>query len=245
VGKKSAIAWTDATWNPVTGCAKVSPGCKYCYAERFAERWRGVPGHPYEQGFDLRLWPDRLNLPLTWKKPRMIFVDSMGDPFHEKVPLSFLRNLFETMEEASWHTFQILTKRSERLAKLASKLNWPSNVWVGVSIESAEYLWRIEHLREVPAAIRFLSLEPLLGRLGTIKLSGIHWVIVGGESGSSARPMKADWAREVLSQCRSRGVPFFFKQMAKREPIPEDLMIMEYPYNQLNETIGNLWKMTF
>jgi protein gp37 len=212
MSEKSAIEWTDSTWNPVTGCNKVSPGCKHCYAETFAERWRGIPGHPYEQGFDLRLWPDRLELPLTWKKPRTIFVNSMSDLFHEEVPLAFTQRVFRTMERASWHTFQILTKRSERLVELAPDLNWPPNVWMGVSIETAKYLWRADHLRKVPSAVRFLSLEPLLGPLGTLDLCGIHWVIVGGESGPGARPIEAKWVREIRKQCRAAGVPFFFKQ---------------------------------
>jgi protein gp37 len=212
MSEKSAIEWTDSTWNPVTGCNKVSPGCKHCYAETFAERWRGIPGHPYEQGFDLRLWPERLELPLAWKKPRKIFVNSMSDLFHEKVPLDFIRRVFGTMERASWHTFQILTKRSERMAELAPDLSWPPNVWIGVSIETAGYLWRADHLRTVPAAVRFLSLEPLLGPLGTLDLSGIDWVIVGGESGPGARPIEAEWVREIREQCRAASVPFFFKQ---------------------------------
>ncbi len=212
MSEKSGIEWTDSTWNPVTGCTKVSPACQHCYAETFAERWRGVPGHPYEQGFDLRLWPDRLELPLTWKRPRTVFVNSMSDLFHEKVPLAFIRSVFRTMESASWHTFQILTKRSERLAALAPDLNWPPNVWMGVSIETADYLWRADHLREVTSAVRFLSLEPLLGSLGALDLSDIHWVIVGGESGPGARPMEAAWVRHIRRQCRREGVPFFFKQ---------------------------------
>jgi len=212
MAEKSAIEWTNSTWNPVTGCTKVSPGCKHCYAETFAERWRGISGHPYEQGFDLRMWPERLGLPLVWKKPRTIFVNSMSDLFHEKVPVSFILEVFRTMEKASWHTFQILTKRSERMADVALKLNWPPNVWMGVSIEAAKYLWRADHLREVPAAVRFLSLEPLLGPLGAIDLSGIHWVIVGGESGPGARPMEIAWVRDIRKQCHRHGVPFFFKQ---------------------------------
>ncbi len=212
MSEKSTIEWTDSTWNPVTGCTKVSPACKNCYAETFAERWRGVPGHPYEQGFDLRLWPDRLELPLTWKKPRTIFVNSMSDLFHEEVPFAFIRRVFRTMEGASWHTFQILTKRSERLAELSPKLDWPRNVWMGVSIETADYLWRADHLRDVPASVRFLSLEPLLGPLGNLDLSDIHWVIVGGESGPRARPMETTWVRDIRKQCRRDGVPFFFKQ---------------------------------
>lgn len=212
MSEKSTIEWTDSTWNPVTGCTKISPGCRHCYGETFAERWRGIPGHPYEQGFDLRLWLDRLDLPLTWKKPRTIFLNSMSDLFHEKVPLSFIRKVFRAMEKTPWHTFQILTKRSERMAEFAPKLPWPPNVWMGVSIETAEYLWRANLLREVPAAVRFLSLEPLLGPLGTIDLSGIQWVIVGGESGARARPMEASWVREIRRQCREHRVPFFFKQ---------------------------------
>lgn len=209
---KSSIEWTDSTWNPVTGCNKVSPGCKHCYAETFSERWRGIPGHHFEQGFDLRLWPERLELPLAWKKPRTIFVNSMSDLFHEKVPLAFIERVFMTMERASWHTFQILTKRSERLAELAPELNWPPNVWMGVSIETAKYIWRADHLRKVPAAVRFLSLEPLLGPLGDLDLSGIHWVIVGGESGPGARPVEVSWVREIRKQCHRQRVPFFFKQ---------------------------------
>ena len=212
MSEKSSIEWTDSTWNPVTGCTKVSPGCKHCYAETFAERWRGVPDHPYQQGFDLRLWPDRIDLPLTWKKPRTIFVNSMSDLFHENVSASFVQRVFSTMEMASWHTFQILTKRSERLANLAPKLNWPPNVWMGVSIETDGYLTRADHLRMVPAAVRFLSLEPLLGPLGIINLADIHWVIVGGESGPGARPLDGKWVREIRKQCRAAGVPFFFKQ---------------------------------
>lgn len=212
MSKTSSIEWTDATWNPVTGCNKVSIGCQHCYAETFAERWRGIPGHPYEQGFDLRLWPDRLELPLTWQKPRMIFVNSMSDLFHEKVPIDFIRRVFHTMERASWHTFQVLTKRAKRLAELAPALDWPPNVWMGVSIETAAYLWRADHLRTIPAAVRFLSMEPLLNRLGDLDLSGIHWVIVGGESGHGARPLEASWVREIQQQCLAANVPFFFKQ---------------------------------
>lgn len=212
MSEKSAIEWTNSTWNPVTGCTKVSPGCKHCYAETFAKRWRGIPGHPYEQGFDLRLWPDRVDMPLMWKKPRTIFVNSMSDLFHENVPLPFIKRVFETMGKASWHAFQILTKRSKRLAELAPNMNWPPNVWIGVSIETAKYLWRADHLRQVTAAVKFLSLEPLLGPLGDIDLSGIHWVIVGGESGPGARLMEATWVREIWKQCRADGVPFFFKQ---------------------------------
>ena len=208
----SAIEWTDSTWNPVTGCSKLSLGCTHCYAETFAERWRGIPGHPYEQGFDLRLWPERLDLPLAWRKPRTIFVNSMSDLFHERVPLAFIRRVFRTMRKASWHTFQVLTKRAERLSTLAPKLEWPENVWMGVSVETSEYLSRLDNLRLVPAAVKFVSIEPLLGRLGSIDLSSVDWVIVGGESGPGARPMAPDWAREIRDQCTENGVPFFFKQ---------------------------------
>ena len=209
---QSNIEWTNATWNPVTGCDKVSPGCKHCYAQTFAERWRGVANHPYEQGFDLKLWPERLALPSTWKKPRTIFVNSMSDLFHASVPLAFIQRVFEQMQTASQHTFQVLTKRSERLAELACELPWPSNVWMGVSVETADYLCRIDDLRRVPATVRFLSLEPLLGRLGPLDLSAIHWVIVGGESGAGARPMRAAWVDDIRKQCRAQQVPFFFKQ---------------------------------
>ncbi|MFQ5597700.1 MAG: DUF5131 family protein [Nitrospiria bacterium] len=208
----SEIEWTDSTWNPVTGCTKVSPGCKHCYAEVFAERWRGIPGHHYEQGFDLRLWAERLDLPLAWKKPRTIFANSMSDLFHEEVPLSFIKKVFRTMEKASWHTFQILTKRSERMLRLAPKLNWPSNMWMGVSIENNKYLWRADHLRETPAAVKFLSLEPLLGPLSAINLFGIDWVIVGGESGPGAQPMDPQWVIDIRDRCIKKDVPFFFKQ---------------------------------
>ncbi|EQD70764.1 phage Gp37Gp68 family protein [mine drainage metagenome] len=209
----SQIEWTDATWNPVTGCTKVSQGCKHCYAARWAERWRGVPGHPYEQGFDLKLWPERLELPLTWREPRRIFVNSMSDLFHEKVPDEFIAQVFETMTSASWHTFQILTKRARRLGDIAPNLRWPTNVWIGVSVEDERVLWRIEELRRASGArVRFLSCEPLIGPLDHLDLRGINWVIVGGESGPGAREMKSTWVRSIRRQCRRASVPFFFKQ---------------------------------
>ena len=212
MSEKSSIEWTESTWNPITGCTKVSPGCKFCYAETFAERWRGVTGHPYEQGFDLRLWIERLNLPLTWKQPRVIFVNSMSDPFHEEVPLDFIALIFNTMERASWHTFQVLTKRSERLCRLAPKIKWPPNVWMGVSVESADYTFRIDHLRKTQAKVKFLSLEPLLGPLPNLNLRNIDWAIVGGESGAGARPMDQAWVLDIQRQCQQANVPFFFKQ---------------------------------
>lgn len=209
---QSNIEWTNATWNPVTGCNKVSPGCTHCYAERFAERWRGIKGHPYEQGFDLTLWEDRLNLPLSWKEPKLIFVNSMSDLFHEKVPLAYIQKVFATIRDAHWHKFQVLTKRSDRLAALAEKLEWPQNVWMGVSVENKHMLKRVADLREVPAAVRFLSVEPLLESLGRFSVDGVDWVIVGGESGPGARPMEESWVTDIRDQCVRRKVPFFFKQ---------------------------------
>lgn len=208
----SDIEWTEATWNPTTGCTKISPGCKNCYAERFAERWRGIPGHPYEQGFDIKTWQPRLTIPLSWKKPRLIFVNSMSDLFVEQIDSSFIKDVFAIMEEANWHQFQLLTKRPKRMLETAEKLStWPSNVWAGVSVESQEWTWRIKLLREVPAEIRFLSCEPLLGPL-SLSLSNLQWVIVGGESGPGSRPMKIEWVREIRDQCLHSQVPFFFKQ---------------------------------
>jgi protein gp37 len=208
---RSSIEWTEATWNPVTGCTKVSPGCAHCYAETFAERFRGVPGHPYEHGFDLQPRPERLEQPLDWRQPRLVFVNSMSDLFHEGLPVAFIRKVFNVMARAHWHTFQILTKRSQRMVELAPHLRWPDNVWMGVSVENQRWTGRIDDLRKVPAKVRFLSCEPLLGPL-RLDLRGIHWVIVGGESGPRARLMRADWARAVRYQCEVASVPFFFKQ---------------------------------
>jgi protein gp37 len=208
----SSIEWTDATWNPVTGCTKVSQGCKHCYAARFAERWRGIPGHPYEDGFDLKLRPERLLMPLDWKEPKRIFVNSMSDLYHPDVPDAYIRNVFATMVRARWHTFQVLTKRAERLAKIGRSLPWRPNIWQGVSIESMDVAQRADDLRKVPCDVRFLSLEPLLGPLDDLDISGIQWVIVGGESGPHARPMKKEWVVALRDRCRREGVPFFFKQ---------------------------------
>ncbi len=212
----SKIEWTEATWNPVTGCHKVSPGCAHCYAETFAERWRGIPGHPYEQGFDLRLWPERLEVPLRWRRPRMIFVNSMSDLFHDDVPETFIEDVFVVMRQAAWHTFQILTKRHERLEALGARLDWPRNVWMGVSIENRRFVHRADALRAVPAAVRFISAEPLLGPLEGLDLSGIDWLIAGGESGPKHRPMRAEWARELRDRCRDERVAYFFKQWGGR-----------------------------
>jgi protein gp37 len=213
----TGIEWTDATWNPVRGCNKVSPGCKHCYAERFAERFRGVVGHPFEQGFDLRLVPEKLSDPFRWKTSKMVFVNSMSDLFHDNVPDSYIVQVAEVMMLADWHVFQVLTKRHERLGRLLrgplKKAAACSHIWWGVSVEDRKYgLPRMEHLRDTPAAMRFLSIEPLLEDLGQLKLSGISWVIVGGESGPGARPMNQKWVRSIKQQCKEAAVPFFFKQ---------------------------------
>lgn len=213
----SAIEWTDATWNPVRGCTKISPGCKHCYAETFAERWRGTPDHPYEQGFDLRLVPEKLAQPLAWTRPRLIFVNSMSDLFHERVPDSYIGLVFDVMRLADWHVYQVLTKRADRLRRLTHALPHEHveapHVWLGTSVEDRKYgLPRVEQLREARAAVRFLSIEPLLEDLGTLDLSGIDWVIVGGESGPGARSMKPEWVASIRDQCSDSGVPFFFKQ---------------------------------
>ena len=200
------------TWNPVTGCTKVSPGCKHCYAERFAKRLQAMGMERYANGFELTLHDDALELPLRWRMPRVVFVNSMSDLFHEDVPVEFIQRVFEVMERCPQHVFQVLTKRSERLLKLRESLPWPANVWMGVSVESPDYTWRINDLRETPAAVRFLSLEPLLSPIADLQLERIHWVIVGGESGPGARPMRVEWVRELRDQCQAEGVDFFFKQ---------------------------------
>jgi protein gp37 len=222
MGDKSAIEWTDATWNPVTGCTKISRGCDHCYAERFSERFRGVGGHPFENGFDLTLRPERMKQPLAWKRPRTIFVNSMSDLFHKEVPRAFIDQVFDTMERADWHVFQVLTKRSSLLARyLKSRYGVgraPTHIWCGVSIEDAQAKSRLAHLRGAPATTRFLSLEPLLGPVGCLDLAGIDWVIAGGESGPRARPMDADWVRNIRDQCLGQRVAFFFKQWGGVRP---------------------------
>jgi protein gp37 len=215
---QSGIEWTDATWNPVTGCTKVSPGCKNCYAERLAARLCAMGNPRYRNGFAVTLHPDQLTLPLRWRRPKRVFVNSMSDLFHEAVPDEYIRRVFDVMSQAVWHTFQILTKRSDRLAVLAPDLPWPPNVWQGVSVENAQYTSRIADLQTVPAAVRFLSVEPLLGAIPQLPLDGIHWVIVGGESGGGRRPMEAAWARDIRDQCAHAGVAFFFKQWGGRTP---------------------------
>ncbi|MGB6481927.1 MAG: phage Gp37/Gp68 family protein [Candidatus Acidiferrales bacterium] len=214
---ESFIEWTDATWNPVRGCTKISPGCKHCYAQTFAERFRGVKGHPYEQGFDLRLVPEKLAEPLRWRSPKMIFVNSMSDLFHDAVPDEYILAVAKVMVAASWHTYQVLTKRAVRIQKLLnSKLSFAAkqpHIWWGVSVEDKKYgVPRIECLRRARATVRFLSVEPLLEDVGRLNLCGIDWVIVGGESGAGARPMKKEWVRSIRDQCRAGGAAFFFKQ---------------------------------
>lgn len=218
----SAIEWTDSTWNPVTGCTKISRGCENCYAERFAERFRGVAGHPFASGFDLTLRSERLEQPLAWRRPRMIFVNSMSDLFHKDVPHPFIDRVFETMERANWHTFQLLTKRSSLMrdyliGRYGGKRG-PAHIWCGVSVEDARAKSRIGHLRIAPAGLRFLSIEPLIGPLGDIDLNGIDWVIVGGESGPGARKIQPQWVREIREQCKSSDVAFFFKQWGGLRP---------------------------
>jgi protein gp37 len=213
----SSIEWTDATWNPVRGCTKISPGCKHCYAETFAERFRGVSGHPYEQGFDLRIVPEKLAEPLKWSMPKTIFVNSMSDLFQSGIPDPYVEQVVRVMEMANWHTYQVLTKRGERMRDLLSdQLAFASqsrHIWWGVSVEDRKYgLPRIDALRNAPAAVRFLSVEPLLEDVGEINLEGIHWVIVGGESGHGARPMQESWVLDIKRQCKEARVPFFFKQ---------------------------------
>ncbi|MBI4727199.1 phage Gp37/Gp68 family protein [candidate division TA06 bacterium] len=206
------IEWTEATWNPVTGCTKTSPGCANCYAERMTRRLQAMGQHNYRKGFKVATHPAMLDYPLGWRKPRMIFVNSMGDLFHESVPVSFIQRVFKVMESAHWHTYQVLTKRAERLFDLAPELSWPDNVWMGVTVEDREHLYRIDSLRTTKAKVKFISFEPLLGQIGKVDLTDIDWAIVGGESGPGARPMQPEWARELRDQCIKNKVPFFFKQ---------------------------------
>ena len=209
---QSKIEWTEATWNPVTGCSKISQGCKNCYAERMAKRLHAMGAANYRNGFDVTLHEHMLDRPLSWRTPRVIFVNSMSDLFHRDVPLEFIQQTFDVMERASWHTFQILTKRADRLAEIAARLPWPGNVWMGVSIERDDFTGRAELLRTTPAKVKFLSLEPLLGPLPSLSVRRIDWVIVGGESGPGARPMDAGWVDGIHKKCRAADVPFFFKQ---------------------------------
>lgn len=208
----SSIEWTESTWNPVTGCTKISAGCKHCYAERMAKRLKAMGQPNYVNGFELTLHESALELPLRWKKPQTIFVNSMSDLFHEDVPDTFILSAFDVMRRADWHRFQVLTKRSERIAEISPRLPWANNIWMGVSVENADTAFRIDHLRRTSAHIKFLSLEPLLGPLPNLDFSGIDWVIVGGESGPGARPMDEEWVIDLRRQCQRAGVSFFFKQ---------------------------------
>lgn len=227
MGDRSSIEWTEATWNPTTGCDRTSPGCDHCYALTLAKRLKAMGVDKYQNdgdertsgpGFGLALHEGTLGQPKRWRQPRTVFVNSMSDLFHQDVPLEFIHRVFEVMNDTPQHTYQVLTKRSKRLAAVASELPWPTNVWMGVSVESAKYRFRIAHLQQVPAAVRFLSCEPLIGSLRELQLDGIHWVIAGGESGAKARPMLLPWVTEIRDQCRSEGVPFFFKQWGGRTP---------------------------
>jgi len=206
------IEWTGASWNPITGCTKISPGCRYCYAERMALRLLKMGQYKYRNGFKVTIHPDELEQPLKWKKPQVIFVNSMSDLFHEDVPDQFIYQMFETMQKASWHTFQILTKRSQRLASMAKRLPWPDNIWMGVSVENADYVHRLHDLGKVPCHVRFVSMEPLLGPISRFPHDKIDWVIVGGESGPKARPIEESWVIEIRNQCIKNSIPFFFKQ---------------------------------
>ena len=208
----SSIEWTDTTWNPLTGCTKISPGCKNCYAERMSRRLKAMGVANYADGFKLTLHEHMLNQPLTWKAPRRVFVNSMSDLFHKDVPVEFIQRVFAVMRKASQHRFQVLTKRAHRVSELSSQIDWPANVWMGVSVENEDYTVRIDHLRQTGAAVKFLSVEPLLGPIPSLDLTGIDWVIVGGESGPGARPMKPEWVTEIRDQCAKAGVAFFFKQ---------------------------------
>lgn len=233
---RSAIEWTNATWNPVTGCTKISAGCDNCYAARFAERFRGVPGHPYEQGFDLTLRPERLKQPLEWRRSRMIFVNSMSDLFHKGVPREYIDRVFDTMDEADHHTFQVLTKRSSRMRDYVNARygedGAPAHIWLGTSVEDGTKLSRVRHMQQMAASIRFLSIEPLIGPVGRVDLSGIHWVIVGGESGPGYRPIVEEWVRSVRDQCIRAGVPFFFKQWGGIRPKSGGRLLDDREWNE-------------
>jgi protein gp37 len=235
VATKSSIEWTESTWNPLTGCTKISPGCKHCYAERMAKRLRAMGQPNYANGFKLTLHPQALEIPLGWKKPQMIFVNSMSDLFHKDVPVDFIQQVFDVMRRADWHRFQVLTKRAERLLEIDPQIEWPSNVWMGVSVENQDYKYRIELLRQTHAKIKFLSLEPLLGPLPRLNLKGINWVIVGGESGPGARPLREEWVIDIRDQCKARHVPFFFKQWGGVQKKRAGRLLQGEIYSQMPE----------
>jgi protein gp37 len=236
------IEWTDATWNPVTGCAKITDGCAGCYAERLAERFRGVAGHPYENGFDLTLRPERIGQPLSWREPRRVFVNSMSDLFHKDVPADFIDKVFATMEKADWHTYQVLTKRSSLMARYLRDRYGdglaPAHIWLGVSVENGDNVVRLKHLQAARASVKFVSFEPLIGPIGTVDLAGIDWAIVGGESGPKARPMEEEWATEIRDQCEAAKVAFFFKQWGGIRPKSGGRLLDGREWNDYPETAG-------
>jgi protein gp37 len=234
---RSNIEWTEMTWNPVTGCTKVSQGCKHCYAERMARRLEAMGSDRYRNGFKVTLHPALLDGPRGWRQPRVVFVNSMSDLFHDDIPIAYIQRVFATMRDCPHHTFQVLTKRSERLMELAPQLPWPANVWMGVSVEHTRVIQRVHDLQRVPAAVRFLSLEPLIGPLDALPLDGIHWAIVGGESGPKARPMRKEWVTSIFRQCRAARVPFFFKQWGG---VRKDLTGRELNGRTYNEMPGVL-----
>ncbi len=229
----SKIEWTESTWNPITGCTKISSGCKNCYAERMALRLQAMGQSNYVNGFHLALHEHMLERPLQWKKPQLIFVNSMSDLFHENVPIEYIQKVFDVMRRAHWHSFQVLTKRSERLFNLGANIDWPNNVWMGVSVESNKYKFRIDHLRKTNAQVKFLSLEPLLGPLQKLDISGIDWVIVGGESGPGSRPVKEEWITEIRDQCLAAKVPFFFKQWGGKNKKKNGRILQGRTWDQL------------
>jgi protein gp37 len=241
MASSTEIEWTDATWNPVTGCTKISAGCDNCYAARLSERFRGVPGHPFETGFDLTLRPERVLQPLGWKTPRMIFVNSMSDLFHKEIPKSYIARVFDTMEQADWHIYQVLTKRSSLLQKFINERyktrRAPAHIWLGVSVENEQATSRIAHLQKANASVRFLSVEPLIAPVGKLNLKGIDWVIVGGESGPRARPMDARWAIDVRNQCRKAKVAFFFKQWGGHSPKSGGRLLEGREWNEFPATL--------
>jgi protein gp37 len=238
MGTHSSIEWTESTWNPLTGCTKISPGCKHCYAERMARRLQGMGQPNYVNGFRLTLHEHMLEQPLGWKKPQMVFVNSMSDLFHKDVPEEFIQKVFDVMRCASWHTFQVLTKRSNRLLEISSHIDWPTNVWMGVSVENRDYTFRARHLTETGAHVKFLSLEPLLGPLPDLDLRGIDWVIVGGESGPGARPMAEEWVLDIRDQCLAGSVPFFFKQWGGVRKKRSGRVLRGCTWNQLPALAG-------
>jgi protein gp37 len=246
MSENSTIEWTDTTWNPVTGCTKISAGCDNCYAARFSERFRSVPGHPFETGFDLTLRPERLLQPFAWKRPRMIFVNSMSDLFHKEIPRPYITAVFDTMEKADWHVYQVLTKRSSLLRNFLNgryeHRNAPAHIWFGVSIENEQARSRIAHLQKANAGVRFLSVEPLIAPVGKLNLDAIDWVIVGGESGPSARPMKREWVIDIRNQCVTARVAFFFKQWGGRSPKSGGRLLEGKEWNQFPLKRGGRFK---